>query len=129
MCESDGNVLDGGDCSPIQDQLVDVRYIYTTSGAFAALKQDGTVVTWGLSVEWRWDDEEDEKYQVVVDGGDCSNVKEQLVDVQYIYSTKFAFAALKADGSIVAWGLDVKKARDKANAAKKHMVAPRQVGA
>merc|ERR1712193_346800 len=38
-------------------------------------------------------------------GGDCSKVQEQVaVDVQSIYSTTSAFAALKADGSVVTWG-------------------------
>lgn len=37
-------------------------------------------------------------------GGDCSKVQAQLVDVQSIYSTDEAFAALKGDGSVVAWG-------------------------
>ena len=37
-------------------------------------------------------------------GGDCSEVQDQLTDVQHIYSTNRAFAALKLDGSVVAWG-------------------------
>ena len=79
----------GGDCSKVKAQLtVDVRSIYSTRGAFAALKADGSVVAWG---------DEDE-------GGDCSEVQHQLVDVRSIYSTTSAFAALKADGSVVAWG-------------------------
>ena len=40
-------------------------------------------------------------------GGDCSKVQEKLAaDVQSIYSTTSAFAALKADGSVVAWGYE-----------------------
>ena len=39
-------------------------------------------------------------------GGDCSKVKDQLAaDVQSIHSNNAAFAALKADGSVVSWGL------------------------
>ena len=46
-------------------------------------------------------------------GGDCSKVQDQItVDVQSIYSTTSAFAALKADGSVVAWG----EAKDQAKA-------------
>ena len=38
-------------------------------------------------------------------GGDCSKVQDQItVNVQHIYATKDAFAALKADGGVVAWG-------------------------
>ena len=56
--------------------------------ATVVLKTDGTVVAWGTAA----------------DGGDCSKVRDQLADVQHIYSTNGAFAALKADGSLVAWG-------------------------
>ena len=59
-----------------------------TSYAFAALKANGTVVTWGDKTE----------------GRDCSKVQAQLIDVQHISSTSEAFAALKADGTVVAWG-------------------------
>ena len=44
-----GNSTAGGDCTKIQDQLVDVQHIYSTTNAFAALKADGSVVSWGLS--------------------------------------------------------------------------------
>ncbi|SGZ16046.1 Putative uncharacterized protein, partial [Moritella viscosa] len=62
--------------------------IYSTSSAFAALKKDGSVVTWGN------DDL----------GGDSSAVAGELTDVSVIYSTDAAFAALKKDGSVVTWG-------------------------
>jgi len=59
--------------------------------AFAALKADGSVVTWGL-----------EYY-----GGDSSAVASQLSSsVSQIFSTRYAFAALKTDGSVVTWGGD-----------------------
>ena len=35
-------------------------------------------------------------------GGD--RIQEQPVDVQHIYNTSSDFAALKADGGVVAWG-------------------------
>ncbi|WP_282756177.1 DUF4347 domain-containing protein, partial [Desulfuromonas thiophila] len=56
--------------------------------SFAALKSDGTVVTWGYPSS----------------GGDSSAVAEDLTGVQQIYSTQFAFAALKGDGTVVTWG-------------------------
>ena len=38
-------------------------------------------------------------------GGNSDQVKEALTSgVQHIYSTTYAFAALKADGSVVTWG-------------------------
>ncbi len=60
-------------------------------GAFAAIKADGSVVTWGIAPF----------------GGDSSAVASQLngaVGVTQIYSTGSAFAALRADGSVVTWG-------------------------
>ena len=57
--------------------------------AFAALKNDGSVVTWGNSYG----------------GGDSSSVADKLSSkVKAIYSTGWAFAALKDDGSVVTWG-------------------------
>ncbi|TAN65563.1 MAG: hypothetical protein EPN17_16345 [Methylobacter sp.] len=58
--------------------------------AFAVIKADGSVVTWGNS---GW-------------GGDSSTVAAQLngsIDVSQIYSTSAAFAALRSDGSVVTW--------------------------
>ena len=63
--------------------------IYSTYGVFAALKDDGSVVTWG-----------DSDY-----GGDSSSVSSALSNgLVVIYSTSRAFAALKDDGSVVTWG-------------------------
>jgi hypothetical protein len=56
--------------------------------AFAALKADGSITTWGETKS----------------GG--KNALNAPTDKDYIkvYSTGMAFAALKADGSITAWG-------------------------
>ena len=71
--------------------ILGVHSCNKNGGAFAAVRVDGSVVTWGTPVH----------------GGDCSKVKAQLtVDVQSIYSTEAAFAALKADGSVIVWGTD-----------------------
>ncbi|MFZ4756285.1 MAG: hypothetical protein ACOYL4_09785, partial [Miltoncostaeaceae bacterium] len=57
--------------------------------AFAALKADGSVVTWGDTSS----------------GGDSSAVTSALSGgVTQVFSTRYAFAALKADGSVVTWG-------------------------
>jgi hypothetical protein len=59
--------------------------------AFAALRADGSVVTWGYG-----------SY-----GGDSSAVAAALdgsIDVTQVFSTERAFAALRADGSVVTWG-------------------------
>ena len=57
--------------------------------AFAALKGNGTVVTWG---------DQDR-------GGNSTSVSSQLVNVSQIFSSSRAFAALKGDGTVVTWGL------------------------
>ncbi|WP_209019412.1 S8 family serine peptidase [Chlorobaculum sp. 24CR] len=77
---------------------MDVVNIFSTDKAFAALRADGSVVTWG-----------DSSY-----GGDSSSVASKLdgtVDVVRLFSTKCgsstsggAFAALREDGSVVVWG-------------------------
>jgi hypothetical protein len=65
-----------------------VTQIFATEYAFAALKSDGSVVTWGA------------------DGGDSSTVASQLASgVAQIFATASAFAALKTDGSVVTWGI------------------------
>ncbi|MGL4580604.1 MAG: Ig-like domain-containing protein [Shewanella xiamenensis] len=57
--------------------------------AFTAVKDNGSVVTWG----------------VAENGGDSSSVSGQLTSgVKTIYSTMWAFAAVKDNGSVVTWG-------------------------
>jgi hypothetical protein len=74
-------------------QAVRVTHIYSNGngqeGAFAAVKNDGSVVTWGSSDH----------------GGDSSTVAGDLsAGVKQIYSSDKAFAAIKDDGSVVTWG-------------------------
>ena len=67
-----------------------VKHIYSNQWAFAAVKDDGSVVTWGNPPR----------------GGDSSAVREQLREgVKQIFSTSRAFAALKDDGTVVTWGM------------------------
>lgn len=96
-----GRQSSGGDYSKVKAQLVDVQHIYSTQYAFAALKADKSVVSWGGDGTY----------------GDVgySKVQGQLVDVQSfldIYTTNNAFAARKADGSVVVWGSDRHKAAE-----------------
>jgi len=37
-------------------------------------------------------------------GGDCGDVKDQLVDVEILQATETAFAALRKDGRCLTWG-------------------------
>ncbi len=75
---------------PTQYTLFPGHYLGMTPNmdAFAALRKDGKVVTWGNSV----------------DGGDSSSVADELHDVVAIYSAFDAFAALRKDGTVVTWG-------------------------
>ena len=62
--------------------------VYSTPAAFAALKANGSLVTWGVP-QW---------------GGDSSLLQAQLADeVTQLCSTYYAFAALKTHGSFVTW--------------------------
>lgn len=88
--------LDGGIDDTLLDSSVvnttlDVKQIFSNNYAFAALRNDGSVVTWGLDYN----------------GGDSSNVAHELngeIDVKQIFSSEYAFAALRVDGSVVTWG-------------------------
>lgn len=73
----------------IPKTAVTIRYEVSNSNAFAALKFNGSVVTWGSSGY----------------GGDSSGVSSRLSSgVTQIFSNHYAFAALKSDGSVVTWG-------------------------
>ena len=58
------------------------------ASTFAAIRADGSVVTWGHRFH----------------GGDSHAVRDQLLNVHEIYATHKALAAVKTDGSVVAWG-------------------------
>jgi hypothetical protein len=69
--------------------MLPMACIYSNEGAFAAVKNDGSVVTWGSKNT----------------GGDSNSVADQLAgDVLHVYSSSTAFAAVKANGSVVTWG-------------------------
>ena len=73
--------------SAVQAQLKNVQQIQASAGAFAAIRSDGSVVSWGNHT-----------------GGDSSAVQDQLRDVQQMQASRGAFAAILSDGSVVAWG-------------------------
>ena len=111
--KSDGSVvswgqdLEGGDNSLVAEQLTSgVVNLFSTGTSMAALKSDGSVVTWGLSTK----DPRSESLGGDIDtgsprGGDSSEVADLIdSDVVNIFSSRYAFAALKSDGSVVAWG-------------------------
>ena len=104
--KTDGSVVawggsDSGGTAPSSVTAANsgVIAVYSTEGAFAALKNTGRVITWGRGTYL------DGMGDMGVDGGDSSEVASDLSsNVVAVYSTTYAFAALKSDGSIVAWG-------------------------
>ena len=77
--ETNGNSL---------NKTIKIKSIVATEKAFAALREDGTVISWGNS-----------DY-----GGNSSSKADKLVSVKDIKASDRAFIALKTDGSIVVWG-------------------------
>ena len=71
-----------------RSKLVEVQQIHASEAAFAAIKEDGTVVTWGNSSA----------------GGDSSMVQGSLADLHRIHAASGAFAAVRNDGQVVTWG-------------------------
>lgn len=93
-----GNGSPYGQYAPADDtnlttdnSLENVRHIYANKGAFAALRQDGSVVTWG-----------DRQC-----GGDHSAVAAELVNVKTIFAStnRCGFAALTQDHRLVIWDM------------------------
>jgi hypothetical protein len=82
-----------------------VETIYSNSWAFAALKNDGSVVTWGALYAGG-----NSSVVTFLDGAqndtviEESSVSNRLSNVISIYSNREAFAALKSNGSVVTWG-------------------------
>lgn len=86
-----GDRLYGGDSSKVKRFLHDnVERLYSSRQSFAAVKQNGTIVTWGNNIEL------DEHHGVIrLQPGQR---------VRHVYSTSDAFAALLCDGSVITWG-------------------------
>jgi hypothetical protein len=84
--------------------------VYSNYNAFAALKSDGSVVTWGdvryggnASVTQTVENWESNKYTgITTEVGSAEAALSS--NVTAVYSNSRAFAALKKDGSVVAWG-------------------------
>ncbi|MEI7796958.1 MAG: hypothetical protein WCI06_10035, partial [Methylococcaceae bacterium] len=96
------------DGTVITDDTKDVTQIFSTNTAFAALRKDGSVVTWGdiysggntadatLAAQL--------KGSVTTTSTDGTVITDDTKNVTQIFSTNTAFAALRADGSVVTWG-------------------------
>eukprot|EP00435_Cladocopium_sp_Y103_P059267 s48_g21.t1 len=75
-----GDAKSGGDCRAVQSRLQGVQKIRASGAAFAALLQNGDVVTWG------------------------SSVADQLHHIQQIKSSGDAFVAVRDDAQLICWG-------------------------
>ena len=66
-----------------------MQYVARTSGAFAAVKSDGAVVTWGNAKK----------------GANTNALQKQLgSDIKYVAATNRAFAAVTRAGAVITWG-------------------------
>ncbi|CAE8605558.1 unnamed protein product, partial [Polarella glacialis] len=66
-----------------------VVQVVGSDGAFAAVKLDGSVITWGHSRS----------------GGDSSHVEHRLQEgLEQVVCNGGSFAAVKFDGSVITWG-------------------------
>jgi alpha-tubulin suppressor-like RCC1 family protein len=85
-----GNVVDDAYCSGYSQRLsAGVQSIAASAGAFAAVKIDGTVYSWGSKHT----------------GGGMSTLSDpRLVAVQKVVATREAFAALASGGRVITWG-------------------------
>ena len=94
-----GNKSSGGDASKVKDKLTDIIKVVGNEYAFAALKENGSVVTWGQE---RYGG--DGQLWSRVGGRKIKDINPELQDVKDIIPSFIGFAALKKDGSVVAWG-------------------------
>ncbi|CAK9060139.1 unnamed protein product [Durusdinium trenchii] len=83
-----GAFFSGGHLGSKRKDLWQVQQLEASHRAFAALRSDGRVITWGD----------------VVFGGDSSEVEDELQQVRKIFASRRAFAALREDGRVVTWG-------------------------
>ena len=84
-----GEAFLGGDSSLQRPDLSSgVKTVVPSLNAFSALKDDGSVVCWGMYPACEM----------------SSTFEELQSGVVAIYSTDEAFAGVKADGSVVTWG-------------------------
>ena len=75
----------------VSNSVNNIKDIVSTNKAYAALKHDKTVVTWG------------EFSNSSYSGGDISGVF-NLTNIEKIHSSENTFIAIKNDGTIYSWG-------------------------
>eukprot|EP00913_Durusdinium_trenchii_P023248 g21826.t1 len=108
---SDGRVVawgdpdHGGDCTGGGEELEGVVEVYACEGSFCALLADGRAQSWGACESSAVQESAQSAGQRIAAGrAACGMWWEELNNVQQLCATSAAFAALKADGSVVCWG-------------------------
>jgi Ca2+-binding RTX toxin-like protein len=107
-----GDASSGGDSNAVTKQLdgtIDVKQIFSNGSSFAALRVDGSVITWGDASTGTGGDSSVTHvgYSTSLDIIKDYSVTKQLdgtIDVTQIFSTDYAFSALRSDGSVITWG-------------------------
>ena len=83
---SEGSLVWTGASISLPEDNSNFKRIFASYNGFAAIKTDGSVFGWGVSLANAIND---------MDGNE---------NVERIYTTSEAFAALKTDGSVITWG-------------------------
>ena len=83
---SEGSLVWTGASISLPEDNSNFKRIFASYNGFAAIKRDGSVFGWGVSLANAIND---------MDGNE---------NVERIYTTSEAFAALKTDGSVITWG-------------------------
>jgi hypothetical protein len=86
--------------SPMPANLNNVKHIYSTERAFAALKYDGTVTVWG---NYAYGGRDTYISESLV-GNSYYGKPSSMQNVESIYSTERVFIALTTDGIAYSWG-------------------------
>lgn len=84
-----GKDLYGGDASDVQDQLVNVREVFSSQSSFAALRSNGSLIIWGHMDDMIYDEDLLEAVSSNID---------------HVVTSKLAMAAVKNDGTFITWG-------------------------
>ncbi|CAK9096036.1 unnamed protein product [Durusdinium trenchii] len=98
----------GGDCRKVERQLTEVRTVVASNSAFAALRKDGSVVTWGDAAKGA-ESQEVVTWGKMEYGGDSRSVSAALREepLKLIVGTRNSFCALRRSGTVVTWGHDL----------------------
>ncbi|CAE7200175.1 SAP2 [Symbiodinium natans] len=103
LITAEGQLLKGTRATLLDIGLQDGDTVHHTYSAFAAIRSDGSVVTWGD--KHGGGDSSAVQSQLRDDyGGDCQVVQEQLYDARDIQGSNSAFAVIRGDGGVVTWG-------------------------